>query len=428
MAKIFITMFPEFSAFNATFALAYELKKRNHNIIYTGPSQGQKYIQSQGFEYISYGEQLDEDDYLSNNYYDSLRKMNEIIELFNPDLALVDPLALIPSIFYLRHQVPMLCLNTTLAYRFRMTSPPIFSHKIPENPHFIKNKIGNLITWVSLVQKNYNLWQTHPIIRLLRYFDYLNEPFKLNNKIRQLGGQLVYGEYGPRLKLPELVLSPAEIDTPWNVSIDKRTYVGACVYPKRSEPLFGGSFLLESKKPLVYCSLGTYNKILPHAKRLLNAVYDSFKNKPQYNLILHGGQILKANNIKHRTRNIYVSEVVPQLKVLEKAECFITHGGFSSIREACFYGVPMIVFPVSNDGFGNSARVVYHNIGMRGDIKTINKLEIDNMVESILKSNSIKQSIKKMGSAFKRQEGCSEGIKFIEDFIKNPNLNIGRGQ
>ena len=38
-----------------------------------------------------------------------------------------------------------------------------------------------------------------------------------------------------------------------------------------------------------------------------------------------------------------------QLEVLQHADVFVTHGGMNSSSEALYYGVPLVVIPVTGD-------------------------------------------------------------------------------
>jgi UDP:flavonoid glycosyltransferase YjiC (YdhE family) len=59
---------------------------------------------------------------------------------------------------------------------------------------------------------------------------------------------------------------------------------------------------------------------------------------------------------------------VPQLRVLAEADVFITHAGFGSIKEAIYYGVPMLAYPLDPhyDQNGNALKLEYHGLGLRG--------------------------------------------------------------
>jgi UDP:flavonoid glycosyltransferase YjiC (YdhE family) len=56
--------------------------------------------------------------------------------------------------------------------------------------------------------------------------------------------------------------------------------------------------------------------------------------------------------------------------MVSRADVFVTHGGMNSIHDAIRFKVPMIVYPIemNYDQPGNSSRVVYYKLGLRGDL------------------------------------------------------------
>ena len=50
-------------------------------------------------------------------------------------------------------------------------------------------------------------------------------------------------------------------------------------------------------------------------------------------------------------KNVKFYNYANQTELLKKSNLFITHGGYNSIIESIYYGVPMIVIPLVNDQF-----------------------------------------------------------------------------
>lgn len=70
------------------------------------------------------------------------------------------------------------------------------------------------------------------------------------------------------------------------------------------------------------------------------------------------------------SRNIFLFKRVPQLHLLPYCDLMITHGGMNSITECISNEVPMLVYPLDKnwDQPGNAARVVYHGMGLKGNM------------------------------------------------------------
>ena len=75
----------------------------------------------------------------------------------------------------------------------------------------------------------------------------------------------------------------------------------------------------------------------------------------------------------------------PQLELLRKASLMLNGGGLNSIKECLYFGVPMLVFPCTNDQPGNAARVRHHRLGYVGSpdkVRTAEILEMMNKIEN----------------------------------------------
>lgn len=97
--------------------------------------------------------------------------------------------------------------------------------------------------------------------------------------------------------------------------------------------------------PIVYISLGTLlNTSVPFFRKCIEAFQDA-----PLSVILSLGNEIQPEQLGALPDNVFAYPVVPQLKVLQKAALFITHGGMNSVNEAIYYGVPMLAIPVGND-------------------------------------------------------------------------------
>jgi hypothetical protein len=70
---------------------------------------------------------------------------------------------------------------------------------------------------------------------------------------------------------------------------------------------------------------------------------------------------------------LHVEKHLPQRKLLQNCDLFITHGGNNSFHEALLCGVPMLVVPFFGDQHDVSECVVHHNLGLTIPLKTLDK-------------------------------------------------------
>ena len=89
------------------------------------------------------------------------------------------------------------------------------------------------------------------------------------------------------------------------------------------------------------------------------------------------------------------------------------------MKESAFMGVPMLLVPVSFDEFGNAARVVYHGLGVRLQLKEVSASELGRLIDSALRDSSYSARAKFMSKRLRRLERDSPGVTIIENMISH---------
>jgi MGT family glycosyltransferase len=104
-----------------------------------------------------------------------------------------------------------------------------------------------------------------------------------------------------------------------------------------------GDFPFEQleRKPVIYISLGTINNT---SSDFYRRCFEAFADHPGQ-FILSVGEKTDIAQLGTIPNNFVVRNSVPQLKVLEQADAFITHAGMNSLQEALYYGVPLVMVP-----------------------------------------------------------------------------------
>ena len=79
----------------------------------------------------------------------------------------------------------------------------------------------------------------------------------------------------------------------------------------------------------------------------------------------------------------------------------------------------MLVFPLmpGRDMDPCAERVVFHGLGLRGDIERVSACELDSMIEQVLNDPSFQQRVKSMRELFKQQDRLDRGVEVIEQVI-----------
>ncbi len=71
---------------------------------------------------------------------------------------------------------------------------------------------------------------------------------------------------------------------------------------------------------------------------------------------------------------------------------FITHGGVSSIHEATYYGVPLMVVPLFADQDYNAYRIEAQEVGTLVEIRGMTEETLVNAVDKVLKNDKYVQT------------------------------------
>jgi zeaxanthin glucosyltransferase len=198
----------------------------------------------------------------------------------------------------------------------------------------------------------------------------------------------------------ELVLFPQEFGSLEMAEDKKLVFAGSAVDLARCNTAFPWE-MIDPKRPLLYCSLGTQARIKGDLSRcFFQLVIDSVVRRSDLELILSTGESTSSRELHSSAANVHVVNWAPQIEVLLRSQIMITHGGFGSIRECITIGVPMIVFPVSRDQFAGAERVIHHGIGIRCNITYITSKALDDLIETVLTVPSFSWKVSAMKKCF----------------------------
>jgi len=186
-------------------------------------------------------------------------------------------------------------------------------------------------------------------------------------------------------------------------------FLGPSIYQRNQEPVIS---IENIKKPLIYISLGT---VLNISEKFYKKCFSAFKNE-NVSVVMSVGNKVDLDNLGDIPDNFLVYPFVPQLDVLKKADVFITHGGFNSISEALYFGVPMVVIPAITDQPVNASRIVELNLGKRLNRKHITVALLNGTTISVLHDDKIRQNILDMQKKMRTAGGNKYGADLIINY------------
>ncbi|WP_055107910.1 nucleotide disphospho-sugar-binding domain-containing protein [Paenibacillus ihumii] len=115
--------------------------------------------------------------------------------------------------------------------------------------------------------------------------------------------------------------------------------------------------------------------------------------------------------------NFSIYPFVPQLKVLQHADLFISHGGMNSVMESLWYGVPLLMVPQSSDQPLVAARAEELNLGRKMDLEAVTPELLLQKAEEILADPVIRSSVQSMQSILHHGGGGRRGAEVLQRYF-----------
>lgn len=383
------------------FKLLRGLKERNHRVCCLGLSHIGDSVRRQGFEFIPIiddvlpKENLNQEHLLANYARNGLRDMyfeslvrGEVLDRIMAELK--PDLGIFICHYYLE----------ALAVHFRYKLPTVFF--VPIFRAGSRQQASEMIVEAVMDLKS-------GAVELLQLLAESGVRVKSLNDVAQLV-----------LQMPELMVLPQALDLPDRAADSGMYYIGAGVDVERKEEPFDWTGI-SSAKPLVYCSLGSQNHMTSEiSRRFLQLVIDSAATLPDKQFIVSIGKQFAATDFRNVPANVRLSQWVPQLEILRRADLMINHAGFGAIKECVLMGTPMLAFPLrpERDHDECAKRVVYHGLGLQGNVLDISADELTSMITRVLEDESFKQRVDLMRQKFIEQDRVDIGVQVIEDLIE----------
>lgn len=425
----------------ASFKIAKALIARGHHVTYIGEAPSENYVKNQGIPFLRIFKKLKEpliDPIRMNKWklFQARKAMiRQVVEAYNryfeeeiyeviiktkPDLFVVDHgwpfMALAPY----RERIPTVLLSGWLPNTRDNQIPLLSTGIIPKRSLFskiqtrwawntflwkrsIQAKIGGKLLGIDLdfeeITRNFALRANYPLTRIDT--DTMLPTPMLSN-------------------FPMLVMCPEELDFP-RIPKAMIHYIEPAndferKYQKDTRIDWNR---IDPNKPLLFASFGNHSHLYPQAKPFFQKLMDVVSKNLEWQMILAVGEKHSVSDFDHRSNQIHIVNCISPFDVLPRASLMINHGGLNMIKEAIAHGVPMLLFPLSRhrDQFGNAARVVYHQLGLRGNPNKISEKELRKAIYQVLYDSTIAHNIQQMKEIFWEKEQAEQGIRFLETYM-----------
>ncbi|WP_433280203.1 macrolide family glycosyltransferase [Pseudonocardia xinjiangensis] len=208
--------------------------------------------------------------------------------------------------------------------------------------------------------------------------------------------------------LPTVVFMPAEFHPDHEALGAAVHFVGPAL--GRPEPADGFDLSAWETTPGVYVSLGTaFNE----RKEFFQACLEAFAHSDRPVLVNHGRR-LGAADFPDVPDNVVLASHVPQLRVLEHAAAFVTHGGMGSTMEAIFHGVPMVVVPQMVEQEATADRVAELGLGVQLDPADATPGALAKAVDTVVSDPAYRAACARMGALARAAGGAPAAADVLE--------------
>jgi len=197
---------------------------------------------------------------------------------------------------------------------------------------------------------------------------------------------------------------------------------------KKAEPLSEEWEQIMDKAPnegVVIFSLGSVANTSTMPQEIRMAFLNAFKRFPHLFIWRFEGEFPEAKS----TKNVLLSKWLPQKDLLAhpKIKAAIIHGGYNSITETTYMGVPVVVLPLFGDQHGNAVRITRHNIGVRLDRDNLNEQAVHDALKKVLYDQSIQESAKLLGQMIREKpfsalQQATEWLEYLAKFKRLDQL------
>ena len=192
---------------------------------------------------------------------------------------------------------------------------------------------------------------------------------------------------------------------------DSFRFVGPAL-GKRTEPPFDLSRLPRTR-PLVYVSTQT----ALHDFRYFHPLCAEGLQHTDATVLVSAGLSSNLEEFETIPENFIVERFLPQLQILDHADVFITAGGLSSVVEALYFAVPLIVIPQSIDHEIVGKRVQEVGAGIVLSHERLTAERLRETVDKVLGTQELSLKAARMSDSLRRAGGAESAALEISKLI-----------
>ncbi|KEK25025.1 macrolide family glycosyltransferase [Bacillus gaemokensis] len=393
MAKVLVIHFPGEGHINPTLAVISELIQRGEKVVSYCIEDYRNKIEAAGAEFRVYENFLPQINIMSrinqgNSPLEMLSKMIEATDRIVSDILEEIKKEQYDYMIYDNHfavgyilanvlQLPKISSCTTFAFNndisFHDNTEP---RKIDESSPLYQSCVVGMKKW----EEKYG-------IRCNSLFDIMNHPGDIT-----------------------IVYTSKQYQPYSHIFDESFKFVGPSIATRNDV----GSFPMEDlkKKQVILISMGT---IFNQQPELYEKCFEAFQDIDA-TVVLVVGKKINISQFEETPANFKIYNYVPQLEILQHTDVFITHGGMNSSSEALYYGVPLVVIPVTGDQPFVAKRVEELRAGIQLNRTKLTAEMLREAVEKVLEDKSFKESSREIGESLQAAGGYKRAVDEIVTF------------
>uniref|UniRef100_A0A914XF58 glucuronosyltransferase n=1 Tax=Plectus sambesii TaxID=2011161 RepID=A0A914XF58_9BILA len=162
-----------------------------------------------------------------------------------------------------------------------------------------------------------------------------------------------------------------------------------------------------SENGVVIFSMGSVASTKDMPMEMKNAIINAFSHFPQYTFLVRmEGELPKLSD------NIQIVDWIPQKDLLAhpKIRAFFTHGGYNSLTEATYTGVPLVVMPLFGDQIANVKRIERSGVGVAVDKEDLTEQSVVDALTKVLEDESYNAKAKRLSKMMKEKPTSSADL------------------
>ena len=163
---------------------------------------------------------------------------------------------------------------------------------------------------------------------------------------------------------------------------------------------------------LVFVSMGSMGSAnVPLMKRLVTIL-----SKSKHRFIVSKGAFGDKYELAD---NMWGENYVPQIKILQRVDLVITHGGNNTLTETFYYGKPVIVMPMFFDQFDNAQRIAEKGFGIQLDPFLCTESELLDGIDKMLNDSALIDRVSKASQRIRSEQNINKIATLLENIVKN---------